>query len=271
MPLQVKDLIALMKLRRKYTTTELLEYLETDENATFNELATLTDYYSHPQYLSIANKADDCIKRMVRGWNIFKTFDEFEARVCGEDGDDEYYSVMETETWVEDIAMHNHIKTSDLGRSVASVLLKSETKKNCLWITGPSNAGKSVFTRSIVDIYPIHGQLLKSTDFMFQDCKDVPIIYSEETIVTRDVVSDFKKVSEGAPIHANKKHSPLFVLKRTPMVCCSNERPETNVSSECTALHNRMFVYHFSPFDKLMYCNKRLNPLYWKKFLLNLN
>lgn len=110
--------------------------------------------------------------------------------------------------------------------------------------------------------FPNHGQLLPSKDFMFQDCQDVPIIFSEEMRITLDIVSDFKKVLEGTAIHANRKHKEPFLLQRTPMICCSNETPWQNCKADAEALKNRLFFMFFAPWDQLKQCKYRLNPMF---------
>lgn len=175
----------------------------------------------------------------------------------------QWYNVESTRIWIEGILAYNGIDKDTTYDYVLDILLKEKPKRNAIWIYGRSNAGKSVWARSIIDGFPNHGQLLPSKDFMFQDCQDVPIIFSEETRITFDVVSDFKKVLEGTAIHANRKHKEPFLLNRTPMICCSNETPWQNVKAEQEALRNRLHFMFFAPREQLKECKYRLNPMFW--------
>jgi hypothetical protein len=257
--INLEGIVNLMTKHRAHNLNVLLNTLAKNSHKDINNMELLTRITGHPRITQLERQANDIIRKQNATLPYDKHLQQFEDTY----NPDQYETVEQTRVWIKKILEHNHIDYTETCQQIAKIMLKQGGKRNCLWITGPSNAGKSVFTRSIVDAVPTHGQLLASTDFMFQDCQDVPIIYSEETRITTDVVSDFKKVMEGTMIHANKKYKDTYELHQTPMVCCSNERPDQNCATESQAIRNRMLYLEFNIMPELKQLKKKLNPLFW--------
>lgn len=109
---------------------------------------------------------------------------------------------------------------------------------------------------------PNVGMQISSTDFPFNECTNVNLIFSEETKITDDVINLLKRVYEGAFCMVNRKNRDA-VLERTPVICCSNYAPGHFVRPETKTMEARMFLYKLEKHDALIDCKKMLNPLMW--------
>lgn len=105
---------------------------------------------------------------------------------------------------------------------------------------------------------------------MFQDLPDQQAILIEEMRIVQENVDDIKRLFEGAQMKVDVKNKDARILKRTPVIVCSNSTPERWVVEEQQALRNRMILYELQPFENLKNMSKDINPLAWLQFMLDL-
>lgn len=105
---------------------------------------------------------------------------------------------------------------------------------------------------------------------MFQDLPDQQVILIEEMRIVPENVDDLKRLFEGGQMKVDIKNKDARMLKRTPVVVCSNSPPEKWVLDEKDALRNRMIIYEFQPFDNLKNMSRDINPLAWLQFMKDL-
>ena len=176
-----------------------------------------------------------------------------------------YYSVDETHTWIKRLCLHNSILLGELQVACCNVMMKKTIKKITLFFVGQSNAGKSVLMRSLRDGFCEFGLMTKSDTFAFQDCIDRQVVVNEEMLVDPKNVDRFKQLAEGSDVKVDVKMKEPVIVRRTPIIVCSNTNPWHWVPAEKSALLNRMYLFRLKPFDDLKNCVKDLDPMYWRE------
>lgn len=141
----------LMKYLRQYCITDRRQFdsrppSETDEFITLNNLnALLTTGFNQ-------------VSRQLENWK----FDPFIFKNKFDGTDEGYYEQFNTMIEFSSnkimgfLTKHNRMSIEQavlLGKMLFKVINKECYKKNCIWILGPSNTGKTTFIQSLVDTY----------------------------------------------------------------------------------------------------------------------
>ena len=153
----------------------------------------------------LEKEINDAIKRHYYMFDYFECLETRRKQLDDLVARGGMYSVKASITWLELVLQLNHIDKWEFVVSVVDVLLKSDQKRNCLYLWGPANSLKSTICRSIVGGCPNIGMQISSTEFPFNECTMVNLIFSEETKITHDIVCLLKRVYEGAYCSVNHK------------------------------------------------------------------
>ena len=129
--------------------------------------------------------------------------------------------------------------------------------KNTIRLVGPSNTGKSVIAKAIVEPFLYYSATMSGCagEHYFGAMVNKSIILIEELWVIPSTADDYKTILSGYPIHVNKKHiTEREELSETPIIVTSNHvqwgRGHISGIDE-VALNNRTFTFNLcTPFPK---------------------
>ncbi|KAH3850158.1 hypothetical protein DPMN_092564 [Dreissena polymorpha] len=176
---------------------------------------------------------------------------------------DLYLSYNETVTalnrWLKDqrVNKYNFIK------AVYKVMSKQSAKKNCIYLQGESNAGKTWLFQSLLPDMSLVGQTSESVEFKWMN-KFVGLV-SELTITTVDLANKCKEILGGEPSQVSVKNKPSVLLPRTPILLSSNAFVWDYFPNEANPLRNRMFMFAgLKELKWLQEFTKYPSPEYWQ-------
>lgn len=150
--------------------------------------------------------------------------------------------------WVKFFATNN-ISVDLFKTSLIKWLGMEDRKRNTLWLSGPTNTGKSFLCRQI--LYKIlSGRIMNTqltTEFGFENILDKRVIIYEEPFVAPALQEDLKNILGGEDWICSKKYSPKQVVKRRPvLVSCNYENLSHDLRLSMTdvrALKTRMYMF----------------------------
>ena len=150
-----------------------------------------------------------------------------------------------------------------------NVFDKELPKKNCLYLHGMPNAGKSYIARSLCMLGRYFCEISNSASFTWQMLEFQRVAIIEEPCFTPENVEFFKKLAEGHRTQVQVKGSQDVFIDRTPMIVTTNNHIWQYASGEEGALRTRMFVYdNLKPLSKDVFGKKKLNPKVWLFLML---
>ncbi len=209
------------------------------------------DFFLHPQYNSVIGT----IFNVVSGQLCYEPFKPFihHKRLKTKElkkGDGKIYKYLkEVQKWDDK-------KISSFARDVVAVINKRSGKKNCLWLQGVSNAGKSQIIGSLLNAYfpNTMGTPNNSprTTFTFNDCMYKRVILWEEPNITIDNIEDIKIILGGQDCRIDAKYQSSAVMQATPFFITSNKPLWALTQNNKPELLNRVHWYkmdHVSPTD----------------------
>lgn len=126
-----------------------------------------------------------------------------------------------------------------------AVLFKTNKKKNCFIIQGPSNTGKTTFIRGLINFFN-WGEITSGGHFMFQNCVNKELLIWEEPLIGPDYVELCKRAFEGMDTQVSVKFKAPQTMYRTPIIITTNKDIWHYSSADKLALSNRCFIYHFN-------------------------
>lgn len=122
-------------------------------------------------------------------------------------------------------------------------------KKNCVWVWGPSNSGKSTLMASFVDTYfpqsvgkPDNNV---RTSFPFNNCVNKRIIFWEEPYITLDNVEDVKCLLSGTKFSTDIKYQSAVEIEKTPVFVTANRTP-WHARSDTDVWLSRTFTFRLN-------------------------
>lgn len=148
-------------------------------------------------------------------------------------------------------------------------------KKNCLYLIGPQNCGKTFFADTIKGIMWNVGNmsnLNKNQGNFFADkCVNRSLIVFEEGNLSPDAnfVSDFKKLAAGEPCTINRKHKDGVDVSNTPILLTTNHEIARHADEDYAIIETRLLRYRFRQQEWLKNLKGYPHPLVWQK-LINL-
>lgn len=154
-------------------------------------------------------------------------------------------------TFLNEMFAHNGINTQDFASDVHAWMNCEHKKKNCLFLYGPPNTGKTMIAQLLTSVFLTGTMSLKgiTSDFYFEPILNKSIAVLEELWVVPQVADDFKTIFSGQTLDINKKHTTMQKLCRTPIIVTSNHsrfgRGFLSGVDE-NALQNRCFKFEFN-------------------------
>jgi hypothetical protein len=224
----------------------------------------------HPRGDALIRNCESYMKSHVMSMDWMESLRHRKPLLELDEKDGKYYGVKESKNWIRRICRHNNWSVTKFVTDVKEVMMREKQKINCIFLQGPSNAGKSTIATSIRDGFLSVGQVTRSDTFLFQDCTDRQLIFQEECIIKPETCDDWKRMMEGAAMKVDIKNKDPKLIVRTPVLVCSNQVPWYWVQNECSALKNRMKFYRMRVMEELREKRKDLNPLLWLSFLEDL-
>lgn len=159
--------------------------------------------------------------------------------------------------------------------NLAKLLNNQSGKKNCMFLWGSSNAGKSVmFAHPIEYIMQSVGRIVAlntNQNFIFEGCMNRRLISIEECTIPKQHVEEIKKLFGGESCQVAVKYAKEGgIVMRTPCIATSNGEPWRLVVEDKDPIENRCHLYHIAaPFRQLEdYAGEALDP---RAYILLLN
>lgn len=144
--------------------------------------------------------------------------------------------------------------------NLINVIEMAIPKCNCFLIISPPSAGKNFFVDAIKDYYLNVGQMQnpnKYNTFAYQDCHNRRmLIWNEPNYEPRET-ENLKLLFGGDNLSANVKCKPQANVKRTPIICLSNNTPRFIGDN---AFEDRVIYYYWKTAGFLKECNKKPRP-----------
>lgn len=146
-------------------------------------------------------------------------------------------------------------------------------KKNCLYIIGPTNCGKSFFAQTIEGIMWNVGYMgnmnRNQGTFWADNCINRALISFEEGNLSGDdnFINDFKKLSEGSECNVNRKYKGSITISKTPLLITTNHEIAQYCTKDRAIIESRLIRYHFNHCRELKNCIGSPHPLVWQKLL----
>nr|WQF62303.1 MAG: nonstructural protein [Feral pigeon parvovirus A] len=115
-------------------------------------------------------------------------------------------------------------------------------KKNCLYLYGPANTGKTMIAEAICKMVKVYGNVNHNNgNFPFNDCHGKAVLWWEECIMVDTYVEPAKCILGGSAVRVDKKGEDSVLIKKTPIVITSN-----NDITSCTS-RNIVMTTHAAP------------------------
>lgn len=135
------------------------------------------------------------------------------------------------------------------GKILMEILNRRTGKKNCLWLHGKSNAGKSQMMESLIKgLCPgLFGMPLGNvrSNFMFGNCASKRVIFWEEPVINNENIEMVKCLFAGGPFSTEVKYKDNIIIDPTPCVVTSNKPCTAGLLSEASlTIKNRVFSFY---------------------------
>lgn len=132
---------------------------------------------------------------------------------------------------------------------LANCLNGKSKKKNCIWVFGPSNTGKSTLMASFIDLFfptcvgrPDNSE---RTSFPFNSCVNKRVIFWEEPAITPRNVEDVKCLMSGTKFSTDIKYQSAIEIAKTPVVVTANKVPWAGMT-DSNIMKSRCFSFKLS-------------------------
>nr|QTE04051.1 MAG: nonstructural protein 1 [Turdus hortulorum parvoviridae sp.] len=134
-------------------------------------------------------------------------------------------------------------------KSLYIVANMETTKKNCIWVWGPSNTGKSTVMDSFIACFfescvgkPDNNE---RTSFPFNSCVNRRVIFWEEPSLRPNNIEDVKCLMSGTTFSTDIKYQSAVTIKRTPVFVTANRTPWTGMQ-DANIMMSRCFTFKFN-------------------------
>lgn len=161
-------------------------------------------------------------------------------------GTEEHYSLEDSVELLQRWCKFQHINYEQFVRDVINTLDRKIPKKNCLYLQGESNSGKTWLMKSIMKLVTYYGEVNQGTanyTFMYQDCVNKRAIFINEPYFDQAMIEQLKIVLEGTGTFVHIKMKNDDWLPPTPVLMTSNTDVWRYAQEEKTAVLNRCHYY----------------------------
>jgi hypothetical protein len=260
MSIYVKQLCVLFEETGLWDETSIVSKLSKDKR--------FIDLYNRPDFDIIFQKAKSLTCMSVLSMSFEELMDRWKS---GNNKERELNYLTPTESYMimEKWFKHQKIDGAKFANEVKQVINREVRKKNCLWLQGESNSGKSWIASSILTLCSLYTTIPSGmNDFMFQDCINKRIIGMNEPLVLESGLEQLKEILEGRECNVRVKYKPNQLMSPTPFIITSNFDLWIMNPDAKDPLLNRIFDYRnlkTAPFLKNI--TKELNPQWLLYFL----
>lgn len=119
-------------------------------------------------------------------------------------------------------------------------------KKNCCWIWGPANTGKSTMMGSFINHFFPTGvgkpDNNPRSNFPFNNCVNKRVIFWEEPQITNDNIEDVKCLMSGNTFSTDIKYQSSVEIEKTPVYVTANKVPWYG-STDTNIMRSRCFCF----------------------------
>lgn len=163
------------------------------------------------------------------------------------------------------------------GRVMVGVANRETGKKNCIWVHGVSNAGKTRLIKSFVDIY-FAGNVgipdnTPKTGFKWGNCVNKRVIMWDEPYCQIEDSEIMKLILGGEPANVQVKYQSACMLPPTPVYVTANKRIHQVLCVDWQAARsvwdNRMYTFSMRVVCPPEQCENllNLNKFDWDQFI----
>ena len=242
-PKMYNDIDLLLQLMKKYATADKIQLLrETTASQDKNDQDSMKDLIRLTNWNIVYKKAQaeyDFLTTLKQDENYYHTF-----LTAVDDSRQKTMTHQQTVDFFNDWTQEQNIDILKFILEVYSIMRMYHQKKNCLYLQGLSNAGKTFVLESLLPHKDKVGQHITSRDFCFQECLTKPVIMINElTIQNQGEAEQYKNILGGEPTYINIKNRNAELLYRKPVFLTSNLPIWRFVSNDRQPLLNRMFSY----------------------------
>lgn len=132
---------------------------------------------------------------------------------------------------------------------LAKVLNGETNKKNCMWVWGPANSGKSTVMASFVDhFFPSSVGKPDNNDrssFPFNACVNRRVVFWEEPCIHPQNVEDVKCLMSGTTFSTDIKYQSAVEIHKTPLLVTANKVPWAGMA-DSNVMRSRSFCFKFA-------------------------
>lgn len=146
---------------------------------------------------------------------------------------------------IHKVLLHQGIIPGDFDIAFHAWITKSDSKRNCICIQGPSNSGKSAFISGLKQCVAWGEVTNGSSGFNFEGLIDACIGVWEEPLINTELAEKWKQVMEGMITSIPVKYKKPYMLPRTPMIVTTNHDLWRFCNAEETMFRNRMWHFTF--------------------------
>nr|QKE54864.1 MAG: nonstructural protein [Parvoviridae sp.] len=137
------------------------------------------------------------------------------------------------------------IEPAHWDRCLYQWITKSDSKRNTIYIEGPSNTGKTSLFLGLKQVCP-YGEIVNGLTFNFEALVDAVWGLWDEPLCAPEVVEKFKQISGGETTQIPIKFKKPVTLPRTPILVCTNTPIWRWCPNQEPMLKNRMFMFAFN-------------------------
>lgn len=161
---------------------------------------------------------------------------------------------------IHKVLLHQGITPADFDPIFHKWITKSDPKRNCICLQGPSNTGKSAFISGLKQCVA-WGEIVNGQTFMFEGLCDTVLGFWEEPLCSPEAAEKTKQVLEGMATSIPVKYKKPFLLPRTPICITTNHNLWRFCSQEEDAFRNRMWIFEFKhPVQNCNYTPRAVEP-----------
>lgn len=176
-----------------------------------------------------------------------------------------YYTIEQSLAWLKKTLVSNGINPLAFAKDVIDICLMRSGKKNCFYMIGKPNCGKTTIEQSISDgfMFPTTVSLLTdmSSGFALQELVKADMVVFNEPAISGKQIEQIKNIFEGNKFYVGVKYKDNEAVVRLPVVCTTNKDIWVYCEAAAPAIRARCFRYEFTV--EAPSRTKKLHPLIW--------
>lgn len=242
-PKLYNDIENLLTLMNRYNSSEKNQLITNVYNSTNQQdKDTLTDLIRAVNWNLIYKRSQEEFVHKIINPTQANYYTLFQQHVSKEPSDHPQLSIFKTADFLQQWTKEQNISLGNLMLELYTTLRIYHPKKNCFYMQGESNAGKTYLLNMILPQKDKVGSHITSKEFPFQECtKKSVILINELTLANQQEAELYKNILGGESTYINVKGKPAELLERKPVFLTSNEPIYRFITNEKVPLLNRMY------------------------------